>query len=356
MRPRTGRHGCPPPELHSFEGTIRPPDHEPNRNSITGPEDSGGIRIGVLVLTLTANPAIDQNYMVDRLAFDGRAYLQERSEAPGGRGIIASAVLHSLGVQSLAIAPCGGETGKRLERHLQRAGFQYELVPVANSIRVNRSITDRQGLTVKLDEAGPELTPAELAALEAAVLRRLPEAAWLLLCGSLPPGAPPDFYRRLIEQAGAAGVRTLLDADGAPLAEGLEARPTVVAPNQAEAERLLDRVLIMRAHFHEAAEQIRRRGARAVLLSLGSRGVVLAHEGTITEITPPRVDSVCPIGAGDALNAAFVWAVGNGSDLVDAARWGVAAGTASACLPGLSYANLRQIREMYAAVEVRPVS
>lgn len=312
-------------------------------------------RMRSLIVTVTANPAIDQIFITDRLAFDDRSYLRERAEAPGGRGINASRMLHRLGAKTLAIAPCGGPTGKRFEAYLKDLGFAFELVRIRNPIRTNRAVTDTHGLTVKLDEPGPLLEREEVKRLEDAVLRRLPEAKWLLLCGSLPPGVPEDFYARLIRKASEAGVRTLLDADGTPLIEGLEARPSVSAPNQMEAERLLNRSLILRGHFHEAAEQIREMGAETVILSLGSRGGVLASEDVVAEVVPPRVEALCPIGAGDALNAAFVWAVTNGSNVLEAARWGVAAGTASAKVPGLEFADLDQIREVYAEVEVRPV-
>jgi fructose-1-phosphate kinase PfkB-like protein len=38
---------------------------------------------------------------------------------------------------------------------------------------------------------------------------------------------------------------------------------------------------------------------------------------------------------------------------LDALRWGVAAGTASAMLPGMSYATLADTKSMYERVEVR---
>jgi 1-phosphofructokinase family hexose kinase len=309
-----------------------------------------------LIVTLTANPAIDQNFATDRLAFDDRSYLQERSEAAGGRGVNASLVLHSLGAETLAIVPCGGPAGDRFEEYLRRYGFPVELVRIRHELRTNYAITDRQGLTVKLDELGPTLDSDEVEQMRQAVLKSLAKADWLLLCGSLPPGVPADFYRDLIEEASAAGVRTLLDAGGAPLLEGLEVHPTVVAPNQLEAERLLDRALVMRSHFHEAAELIQKMGAESVILSLGNRGAVVARGRVIAEVIPPRIDAVCPIGAGDALNAAFVWSITQGNDFVESVRWGVAAGSASARLPGLSFASPEQIRELYAEVEVRIVS
>ena len=68
---------------------------------------------------------------------------------------------------------------------------------------------------------------------------------------------------------------------------------------------------------------------------------------------PPRVDAVCPIGAGDALSAAYTWSMDRKNNCVEALRWGVAAGTASARLPGMTFANLHQTQEMVKQVEVR---
>jgi 1-phosphofructokinase family hexose kinase len=299
------------------------------------------------------NPAIDRNFTADRLVFEDRAYILAAFESPGGRGINASRVIHSFGGSTLAIAPQGGKSGRRLQELLAESGFPVELVKIRREIRTNLAISDQQGLTVKLNEIGPRLGKEELGRLEQAVSGVLDRASWLMLCGSLPPGVPKDFYAKLIALAHSRGVKTLLDTDGEPLSAGLEARPTVVTPNQQEAERLLSRALLTRVHFLEAAARLREIGAGSVVLSLGSRGAVGSFEDRLYEAAAPRVDAVCPIGAGDALEAALVWAMSRNQDFPDALRWGVAAGTASAKLPGLTFASLDQTRAVYQRVEVR---
>jgi 6-phosphofructokinase 2 len=72
------------------------------------------------------------------------------------------------------------------------------------------------------------------------------------------------------------------------------------------------------------------------------------------EALPPRVDSLCPIGAGDALAAAFVWSRDKGKTFAESLRWGVAAGTATATLPGIKFPKLQQTRSIFKQVEVRP--
>ncbi len=305
-----------------------------------------------MIVTLTTNPAIDRVYSVDRLAFEDRAYINSTYESPGGRGINASSVIHAFGGETQALFISGGETGKRLEG-LLRGCLPFEAVPVAKEIRTNLTITDRHGLTVNLNEKGPELSAREVQGVEAAVRTALGKATWLLLCGSLPPGVPDTFYGKLIAMARKKKVRTMLHADGEALLHAIEAKPTVVTPNQQEAERLLGRTLLTRTHYLEAARRVRSMGADSVVLSLGSRGAVGAFADGVWETLPPRIDAVCPIGAGDALTAAYVWSMEQKPDAVDALRWGVAAGTASARLPGMQFASLEQTREIYARVELR---
>lgn len=308
-----------------------------------------------LIVTVTINPAIDRIISVDRLAFEDRGYILSRGEAAGGRGLNSSIVVNSFGAPTLAIVPTGGSSGRRFEEDLKRLGFPYVAVPIKQAIRSNFIITDKHGLTVKLNEPGPHISSRELKRFEEAVEAALPKAKWLLLCGSLPPGVKVDFYCHLIRRAKAHKVHTYVDTDGEFLQAILEEQPTVVAPNQQEAEALLNKSLITRQQFREAVERIQRMGATYGLLSLGSRGALITDGKSIYEITPPMVDAVCPIGAGDALDAAFAWAMMQKDDFADAARWGVAAGTASATLPGISFATLEQTRAVYNKVEVKPL-
>jgi 1-phosphofructokinase family hexose kinase len=308
-----------------------------------------------LIVTLTANPAIDRTFSVDRLAFEDRARIESKHDSAGGRGINAACIIHSFGAKSLAIYPSGGRNGKRFDQLVCDAGFPTLPVPIRHEIRTNVTITDRQGLTVNLNEPGPNLDKAEMGRLEKAVHTHLDGVSWLLLCGSLPPGAPSDFYARLIDIARRKNVKTLLDTDGDALREGIEASPTAASPNRLEAERLLNTALLTRNHYLDAVARIRAMGPEMVVLSLGSRGAVASAQGGLIEALPPRVDVLCPIGAGDALAAAFTWSIERDGHFANAVRWGVASGTASAMLPGLRLCTLEQAQEIYKHVEVRRI-
>jgi fructose-1-phosphate kinase PfkB-like protein len=146
-----------------------------------------------LILTLTVNPAIDRNVITDRLAFEDRGYILSRSESAGGRGINASRVIHSFGGETMAIAPAGGKERARFEELLKATGLDIEVIPIRDELRSNLTISDKHGLTVKLNEVGPKITPDDLKRIEKAVEKKLGKATWLMLCGSIPPGVDHHF-------------------------------------------------------------------------------------------------------------------------------------------------------------------
>jgi 1-phosphofructokinase family hexose kinase len=308
------------------------------------------------ILTLTVNPAVDRIITVDRLVFEARAYILSTTEAAGGRGVNAARVLKNFGAKVVAILPSGGEVGKTLEEKLGHDDFEADVVPIAANVRTNLAITDKQGLSVKLNEQGPPISKSELKAILKTVEHRLQSASWLMLCGSLPPTVDRHFYSLLIESANSHGVQTLLDADGDALLHAIEAGPSLTSPNQSEAERLLNRPLITRTHFIDAAKHVRAMGAKSVLLSLGSRGAIGASPAGLIEVIPPRIEALCPIGAGDALAAATVWALAQGKRFDEAVRWGVAAGTASAKLPGISLATFKETEAIFDETVVQEIS
>jgi len=306
-----------------------------------------------LIVTLTINPAIDRTVSVDKLVFEDRAYIMNRSEAAGGRGVNASHVIHAFGGRTLALLASGGATGQRMEKLLAKLAFPFEVVRVHSDTRVNLTISDKQGLTVNLNEVGAPLTREEVAEIHRLVEARLGKVQWLMICGSIPPGVSSRFYCEVIEMAKQRGVKTLVDTEGDALLHSLEARPTVITPNQHEAERLLGRALLTRNQFLEAVDRIQAMGSESVILSLGSRGAIGSGPEGIFEALPPRVDALCPIGAGDAMAAAFTWGMEKKKSFADSLRWGVAAGTAKAMLPGMTFPTLDQARAVYKKVEVR---
>ena len=136
----------------------------------------------------------------------------------------------------------------------------------------------------------------------------------------------------------------------ASLLYGIEGAPTIATPNQSEAERLLNRALITRSNWVEAVRQIKTMGPKYVVFSLElpRRGGSVRSRSRRSYTAPSR--STEPNRRGRPLAAAIVWSLDRGESFEDALRWGVAAGTASAKLPGINLASMEQVLEIHPQV------
>lgn len=306
-----------------------------------------------MILTLTLNPAIDLAFGTKRISVSERTFITHEAETAGGKGINAARAIQGFGGKSLAVAPVGGCNGQRFEELLRAARIPARLVPVEGETRRNIAITDERGKTVKLDHSGAPLTRRELACIEREVARRLPSTDWLLLSGSVPPSTPVDIYPRLAEQAKRTGVPVLLDTSGPALVASLPAEPAIVKPNRAEAEELLERPLPTVADALCAAGEIRRLGAQRVILSLGADGAVATWGNIALHLRAPSPASGSAVGAGDVLAGVCVWALARGDSFADALRWGVAAATLAASLPGSDFGSIAAAERLRQTLEVQ---
>ncbi|MFD0530632.1 1-phosphofructokinase family hexose kinase [Kitasatospora arboriphila] len=252
-----------------------------------------------MLLVVTPNPALDVTYTVPALRPHTTHRVGTVAAQAGGKGVNTARVLTALGHRALCVLPLGGPTGTAVAADLTAAGLPYRAVPVTGDTRRTVAVADGDDATL-FNEPGPRISPAEWRRLAAEVAAALPAAGVLVLSGSLPPGAPGDGYRELVALARDHGVPTVLDADGPALTAALTAGPTAVKPNAAE---LL--AATGRTDVPAAAAELHRRGAGAVVASLGPEGLyALTGEGA-WRCAPPEAVVSNPTGAGDAVVAAL---------------------------------------------------
>src|SRR5207253_337540 len=140
------------------------------------------------------------------------------AEAAVKRAMLANAI------PTLAVLPSGGFEGAQLTGLLATPGVEVVLVRIAGAVRANISIVEPDGTVTKINEPGPALTTDELDALSHATVRAAAGAEWLAASGSLPPGAPPGFYARLIGLLAPTRCRIAIDSSGEPLLRVLPLR------------------------------------------------------------------------------------------------------------------------------------
>lgn len=284
-----------------------------------------------MILTITPNPSLDRTY--DIPALERGTVLRAGTDRvdPGGKGVNVSRAVAAAGLPTTAVLPLGGPEGALLADLLTGLGVHVAGVPVTGSTRVNVSIAEPDGTLTKLNAAGPHLSATETETLLETARVHAARATWTVCCGSLPRGLNAHWYAELVARTHRAGARIALDTSGPALLAALREAPDVIKPNAEELAEAVGHPLTTVGDAVKAAGELRARGARAVLASLGATGQLLVDErGTCfgsARVTAVRSD----VGAGDASLAGFLTAGGTGPAALAAA---LAHGAAAVALPG----------------------
>jgi 1-phosphofructokinase len=284
-----------------------------------------------MIVTLTVNPSVDRTIEVAALR-PGTVIraLASRVDA-GGKGVNVARALAAHGCKATAVLPSGGAEGAQLEALLAGSGPDLLTVRIAGSVRANVTVVEADGTTTKLNEPGPMLSQAELDALAVTLTDAAAQADWVVLSGSLSPGAPAGWYAGLIRQLRGTGPRVAIDSSGPPLAMAIAACPDLIKPNREELAELVGRPVDTIADVVGAALSLTDRGVHTVLTSLGPDGAVLVRPDAAWHATAAALEPRSTVGAGDALLAGYLAAGTDGaSALAEAVAWG----SAAAALPG----------------------
>ena len=228
-----------------------------------------------MIVTLTPNPSLDRTVEIDELR-RGEVHRATGGRVdPGGKGVNVSRALAACDTATIAVLPSGGPEGAQLAALLAPFGVQTVQVPIGGTVRSNITVAEPDGTTTKLNEAGPELTADEAAAVARTVVDLAPRASWVVGAGSLPRGLGVDFYARLVTALRDSHTQVCIDASGPPLAAAVDAGPDLIKPNAEELAELVGRPLARLADVVDAAAEIRKRGVGTVLVSLGGDGALL---------------------------------------------------------------------------------
>ncbi|MDP5228295.1 MULTISPECIES: hexose kinase [Arthrobacter] len=284
---------------------------------------------GSRIVTVTPNPALDTSYTVPRIEHGASHRVAPPLIRAGGKGLNVARVVHQQGRRALAIAPVGGNTGEAFRAELESSGVPSRLVPVqAETRRSMAFVEETLGDTTIFNEAGHALQPGDWQRLAAAVVDGLQDAAVLVGSGSLPPGAPADFYPALVTLAHQHGVPAVIDTSGPGILAAARAGADVLKPNHVELREAFGGL-----ELDDAVRELLRLGARTVVVSSGSAGMRLfsadhPRHSWAARLAEPLHGN--PTGAGDAAVAALATALAEGVDepedvLRRAASWSAAA-------------------------------
>jgi 1-phosphofructokinase family hexose kinase len=283
-----------------------------------------------MILTVTANPAIDKVYDVDELR-SGAVIRSSRCETfAAGKGINLARGLRDLGREVLALGFAGGHSGQALRALLAAERIPEAMTVTRGEVRLNPTIRSKvPPAEFHVVEPAAGVTRDDVAALLTACSNHLPGADVVAVAGTLPPGLVASDLLTLIQRAHQHGVKVAVDTSGPLLRTAIEARPWLMKPNAEELSELMEENVLSGPGIVAAARRLVDRGAETVAVSQAAEAAYLVRRAGAWMAVPPTVDVVNSVGCGDAMMAGLIHAFLLGRTDADVIRYGVAAGTAN---------------------------
>ncbi len=301
-----------------------------------------------MIYTVTFNPSLD--YIVEVNDFELGKTNRTKSEQilPGGKGINVSIVLKNLGIDSVALGFKAGFVGDEIEKRTKVLGVRTDFIDIAGVSRINLKLksidgTEINGQGPKIDKESKELLLNKLGDLQS--------GDTLILAGSIPSTMPSTIYMDIMKDLQDKGVTYVVDATSNLLMNVLPYKPFLIKPNHHELGEIFNVDVQTQDEVIPYAKQLKEKGARNVLVSMGGKGAVLvAEDGVVYKAQTPKGKLVNSVGAGDSMVAGFVAGYINTKNYEEAFKMGIASGSASAFSSDL--ATKSEIENLYKMVNV----
>jgi tagatose 6-phosphate kinase len=288
-----------------------------------------------MIITVTLNAAIDKTLAVPSFRLGRRHRAVEQTAMAGGKGVNVARALKALGQPVIATGVAGGPTGTRIIEQLTEEAILNDFVRIHEESRTSTAVVDpTTNEQTEINERGPEVTEAELELFVDKLLYLAKGAGVVVFSGSLPRGVPADLYARLVRELERSGVTTVLDSEGEALRLGTRAEPTVVTPNQEEAEELVGHEFGDDEDMTAAVGEVVEVGAREAILTLPTGCIALVGDEQDrrlyrASVDPGVVDARSRVGSGDAFLAGYVASRYTGRPPEECVRFAVACGAES---------------------------
>lgn len=142
--------------------------------------------------------------------------------------------------------------------------------------------------------------------------------------------SPIEVVEEAARIAASAGVKTILNpAPAQPLSDELLKHVTLLTPNETETELLTGTEVKNETDAINAASVLLKKGVEVVIITIGSKGAILATKDETKIISGHKVEAADTTAAGDVFNGALALAVAENKPLDKAIRFANAAAAVS---------------------------
>jgi ribokinase len=236
---------------------------------------------------------------------------------PGGKGANQAVAAAKLGAEVYFVAKLGDDIfGRQSLSNFQKVGIRTDYIVQTKEAPSGVALitVDDAGdnMIVVAPGANLKLSPDDVKKAQSAITSSGAVAAQLEV-----PLETVEFAARLSNDA---GVPFILDpAPAQKLSDEFLRMVDILTPNETEAEILTGIKVTDENSAMAAAKNLLDRGVKAVILTMGSKGYILATNDGVEFVPSVKVDAVDATAAGDAFTGSLAIGMAQGKTLGDAA-------------------------------------
>ena len=308
-----------------------------------------------MIVVFAPNPALERVALVDHYRAGEPQKPMRVTTYAGGAGLRAASVIRLLGGETLALGFVGGHLGALLRDCLERQDIPHLLTPIQSDTRGDFLLLDREkGVITEIPELPPAYTAEEADKLVAGLERHLTGASLLLIADG--QDDDPALFSRAIAAAAARDIPVLADVCGNALPAAIEGRVWLIRINLKSLQRQTERSLQHDSAIIEEARAMVSRGVGNVIVTLGEEGALLVNPEGAWRVKAPVVSHFNPTGSGETLSGAVAVYWEKTGNIVDAVRYGCAAGSVNVTHDEPGYATPAEVKILLPKTTARLVT
>ncbi|MBO0473731.1 1-phosphofructokinase [Enterococcus sp. DIV0840] len=303
-----------------------------------------------MIYTVTLNPSIDYIVHVEGLKLGDLNRMTNDFKLPGGKGINVSRILKRIQAESTALGFLGGFTGNFISDWLKKEQIHTKFTTVREDTRINIKLKSES--ETEINGLGPAISNEEMQELKQA-LSMISAGDIVVLSGSTPATLRKGFYEELIQIIKDKEAEFVIDTTGKDLLNALPQKPLLIKPNNHELAELFDVEFQTMEDILPFGERLLEDGAQHVIISMAGDGALLFTKDGIYRSNVLKRPLKNSVGAGDSMIAGFVGTFAKNNDPIEAFKWGVACGSATAFSDDLASVDL--INELISEVKIEKI-
>lgn len=300
------------------------------------------------IITLTPNPVRDYAVDADAVEPNRKTRCKNPETHPGGGGINVARSTGRLGAETLAIFTAGGVAGEALKAAMAEENVPMRVVEVAAETRIAFHVRDiAGGDEYRFSLPGKEWSGDEADQLLAAIDEEAAADDYVVGSGSLPPGAPEDFWARAARLAKKKGARFVLDSVSGR-EPAIEEGFYLLRQNKFEYPALAGRKLTWPDEIISFAENLVSSGKiERAAITHGEDGSIMATRDGVARVSALPVAAHSAVGAGDSFVGGLLVGLLKGWDDEKALRYGMCAAAATRLTPGTALFDPDEVARLF---------